>query len=310
MADENCVRFSFLEIEGNKMPIFSEVPIEPTNSVGSSASIIMPRQAVADDLVEPEVVSNIITVNGQSFEVGIVDSGSLVENWREAQRLGRVPTLMEALELRLNAPDSHPIWQNGFRVLLEELIGKTATGTYLGLVQRNTEYLVVVHGGGLITPDAVGAGSFKNGALILNDANFQRLLNEKKLPGMSEALTVVTLQDVDNNLVLPSGAFVMIDELNNVKNVLSGSSNSIEDLKFNNRLAKLRIPNNDLRIRYLDRVVSHYNTSTYGNWHGLKEGTNPSRGRLFRLSGYSYGGFYGGGYFGIGGRFPWVSKIN
>lgn len=102
-----------------------------------------------------------------------------------AGKKGIVLTMPELIKARIKAKDDHEYWGNWYCVHSEENIGIDKKGIFY---KKDDPVLVVVHGGGILTPDrintAIGEGLI-DGSVKYTDQEFSKLL-EGKLPDKSE----------------------------------------------------------------------------------------------------------------------------
>src|SRR3989344_6268077 len=122
---------------------------------------------------------------------------------------GIIANMPEFIAAKVKADKSHAFWQNWYTVLTEENIGIDKKGSFY---TRGEPVLVVMHGGGILTPDriqqAYDEGLISNSAKYRNE-EFDALLEGRLLDGTSFPL--YRLEDIkDGRSNLPHQFWVVL----------------------------------------------------------------------------------------------------
>ena len=111
---------------------------------------------------------------------------------------GIVATMPELIAAKLKADKKHDFWKQWYTVHTEENIGLDRKGRFY---KRDTSVLVVVNGGGILTPDRIEKAyeeGLVNGSAKYSDKEFDSLL-EGRLPD-GNTINIYTLDDIKKGL--------------------------------------------------------------------------------------------------------------
>jgi len=210
-----------------------------------------------------------------------------------------IVTMPEFVAAKAHVPKTHGFWKNWHTVHTEENIGIDTEGRFY---ERNQPVLVVMHGGGLLTPERIKQ-AYKDG-LLANSARytpdeFNSLLTGELPDGK---FPLFKLEDVTESLAVPH-RFGIVMPYSDAQATPS-SYHSKEDF-LQNKLVIARCAGS------LDKLAAFYDkakgSSGVGNWHPFA-GRDPStpQGRVLFV-GYSYYGLDGGINLNLDGRFVGVA---
>ena len=192
---------------------------------------------------------------------------------------GIVATMPELIAAKAKAEKSHEFWKNWYTVHTEENIGIDKKGRFY---TRNTPVLVVVNGGGILTPDRVrqvySEGLVGNSARYIDD-EFDGLLDGKLPDGSS--LTLYHYEDIEKGVSGLPHRFGIVMPYEKAKGTESGFQKQEKFLK--NPLAIARNGGKENLEAYSEKAKSGENI---GNWHVYGGDRDPSvpQGRLLFLN--------------------------
>jgi hypothetical protein len=213
---------------------------------------------------------------------------------------GIVVTMPELLAAKIQVERSHQFWNNWFSVQTEENIGIDESGTIL---LSGESALVVVHGGGILTPERIEQAYTEN--LINGSAKYTNLefadLLQGKLPDGS-SIQLYTLDDIKRSspterrygIVMP---FSIAQE--------TESKYHQKDEFVENPLVVARFGGMDNIEKYFD--LAKDSDQEVGNWHRFTEiDPTQAQGRVLYLN-VNDNGLSGNGNLDINGRFVGVA---
>ncbi len=156
-----------------------------------------PRAPQTSAVVSPFSIENIIA-RGQSFYDGKT-LGSLKKALEYATPEGILVTMPEMINAKAKADKSHTFWQEWKSVHTEENIGIDKSGIHYS---RNTPVLILVSGGGLLTPERIEtayAEGLISGSAKYTAQEFKNIL-EGKIPD-GTTIPMHTLEEVKSGKI-------------------------------------------------------------------------------------------------------------
>ncbi len=219
-----------------------------------------------------------------------------------AGETGIVATMPELIKAKIKANKSHKFWQKWYTVQTEEDIGIDKKGTY---VARGKPVLLVVHGGGLLTPtrieQAYDEGLINNSAKYA-EKEFNELL-EGKLP-TGDVIKICTLDEIKRGIELPRRHAIALD-YEAIQKTISEYHDKTSFLQ--NHLVIARTSGVINLESYFDKAKR--SDGTLGNYHPFAErSASQAQGRLLILD--DYDGLYGSSNLNDSGRFVGVVAKN
>ena len=195
-----------------------------------------------------------------------------------------VVTMPELISARVKAEKDHFLWQNHFDVHTEEYIGIDHDGI---LGSSNRGLVLIVHGGGLLTPDQIREAYDKrleNGSAVLTQDEFNQLLRGENFEDREFPLYGIDeIQEGVSGLPHRFGVYMSFSEAQSTK---SGYHDKTSFLA--NRLVIARNGGTQNLEAYFGEING--SEGSLGNWHiySDKEINKPS-GRLLFLGSGDYG---------------------
>src|SRR3989344_2479638 len=216
---------------------------------------------------------------------------------------GIIANMPEFIAAKVKADKSHAFWQNWYTVLTEENIGIDKKGSFY---TRGEPVLVVMHGGGILTPDriqqAYDEGLLNNSAKY-RDEEFDTLLEGRLLDGTNFPLH--RLEEIQASRSVLPHQFGVVIPYKTAQETTSGYHQKKPFLE--NPLVIARTAGS------LDHLETYYEQAkdpkgNLGNYHSFKnrDATVPQGSVLFVV--YTYNGLDGDNLLYNNGRFVGVRK--
>ncbi|MDP3989734.1 MAG: hypothetical protein Q8Q01_00845 [archaeon] len=265
----------------------------PAQPIANPIPIVNPVQT------SPFSIDDIM--NGKTFYDGSMPK-ALRQAIEYAGSSGIVANMPEFVAAKAKAEKSHAFWQNWYTVLTEENIGIDKKGSFY---TRGEPVLVVMHGGGILTPDriqqAYDEGLISNSAKYRNE-EFDALLEGRLLDGTSFPL--YRLEDIkDGRSNLPH-QFGVVLPYKTAQDTKSGYHQKKPFLENPLVLARTAGSHDYLEAFYEKAKASDGDLGNYHPFSG-RDATIPQGRVLFVDS--AGGGLFGGSGLGSGGRFVGVA---
>ncbi len=269
----------------------------------------MPGQ---ERIVEPREFNFSIDdiLNGETFYSNQKDKENYVglpialdEALKHAGRKGIVATMPELIAAKVRADKSHKFWKQWYTVHTEENIGTDKKGRFYG---RNEPVLIVVNGGGILTPErirqAYSDGLVGHSARYTED-EFNELLDGKLPDGSS--LTLYPYDKIEKGVSGLPHRFGVVMPYQAAKETKSGYHKKKEFL--GNPLAITRNGGRENLEEYYEKAKD--SEDDLGNWHvydNARDASVPQGRLLFLVS--SHNGLVGNNFLlGDIGRFVGVA---
>ena len=197
---------------------------------------------------------------------------------------GYVATMPEFIAAKIKAPKTHDFWKNWYTVHTEENIGIDREGIF---VKRGEPVLVIVNGGGILTPDrirqAYSEGLVGNSAKY-TDKEFNDLL-EGRLPDGS-SIELHRLDDIKRGVPNLGHRFGVVMPYSLAQNTESGFYKEEAFVRNDLAIARAGGPEN-LLAYHKSAKDGDGDVGCYHPFNGRD--TNVSQGRLLFLINYCYG---------------------
>ena len=214
---------------------------------------------------------------------------------------GIILTMPELIASKIAVDKEHKFWKNWYTAQTEENIGIDESGTF---VSSGEPVLVVVHGGGILTPErieqAYEEGLINNSAKYTNE-EFNNLL-KGELPG-GNSIPLYQLDDLKNGISETNRRYGVVMPFSDAQSTNSGYHK--RDGFLVNPLALARTGDLTNLEKYFD--LAKDSDGDVGNWHPFS-GRDPTQpqGRVLFLSS-NYDGLDGSSGLNNDGRFVGVS---
>ena len=255
-----------------------------------SPSPIQPEFSI-DDLIERgrEFYSNELK-NGKNIGVKIALQNAVDSNLR-------IATLPYLIAGKATADRNNYLWDNWFTALSEE---------YVVVDKKGTSQVVVLHGGGILTPERIQR-AYDDGLTLQNAAKLDNLevsdLLKGKLPN-GESIQIYTVDDIKNGRIpKPFGKYGIMLDFETAKRY---NSDYLAKTDFmNNKLVMARAGTLEYLDKYFEKA-KHPQNKNVGNWHRFAEiNLLQNQGRFLYLNN-SYDGLSGNDDLNYNGRFVGV----
>ena len=207
---------------------------------------------------------------------------SLRQALKYATSKGIVLTMPELIKAKTQADKSHEYWRNWLSAYTEENIGIDRNGKF---GERNEPVLVVVHGGGILTPDRI-MKAYEDG-LIGNSAKYTEEEFNELLEGRvnGNEIPFYALEEIKRGVPNLPHRFGVVMPYRDAQATSSGFQNKSNFL--NNPLVIARNGGLENLETYFDMAKDN---DKIGCWHSFSgRDTSIPQGRLLFLNAGSYG---------------------
>ena len=227
----------------------------------------------------------------------------------KALEYGLAATMPELIAAKLEADKDHAFWKKYFTTHSEENIGPNLKESERKYYKKSEHLLVVVHGGGLLTPERIRQAyqeGLNEGSAVYTDEEWTNLL-KGKLPG---GIKLYTLEQVMKGIEKPH-RFGVVMPYSMAQQTESG---------YHQKQPFLDNPLVIARNGGLENLDEYYEKAKHsdgdlGNHHPFQDRDASTPGGRLLVLGNNYDGLYGviilygnGRFVGVAPEAPWVRK--